>query len=189
MNHKVRCSEEEFNPEEYEGGYTEWELVKQKSVKDTDGFYTDYNMWYNEFEDKYVFTFGDSDIYYPENSDADWECENREEAEEWFNSYESPDDEEDVYSSEGSRKLDATEIVQDMYRNFPNVNFIGEVDLDNSVNLMFECKSDPKSNDEEFDRILEKIDSYGYDYEYDDNNRQVKHIQINGVPEVVEDIN
>lgn len=100
MNRKITFAGDEWDPEDHADGYTEWEEVKSKPVLDYDGFYTDYTMWYNQFEDKYVFTFGDKDIYYPENADWDWECENRSEADEWFDDYVGPGEEdEDIYSS------------------------------------------------------------------------------------------
>ena len=89
----------EYDPEDYADGYTEWEMVDTKQVKDSDGFWTDYTMWYNQFEDMYCFTFGDKDIYYPENADWDWECENEDEAWEWFNDYNGFED-EDEYDDE-----------------------------------------------------------------------------------------
>ena len=73
----------------------EWDLIDVKPVKDWDGFYTDYAMWYSESQDKYIFIFGDSDVYTPENSDWDWECDSEDEANEWFNNYEGFDDDID----------------------------------------------------------------------------------------------
>lgn len=90
----------EYDPEDYEGGYTEWEMIDTKQVKDSDGFWTDYTMWYNEFTDTYCFTFGDKDIYYPENADWDWECENEDEAWEWFNDYNGFEDEDEYDDSD-----------------------------------------------------------------------------------------
>lgn len=76
-----------YDPEDYEGGYTEWNLVEKKDVVDSDGFWTEYTLWYNEFNDQWVCIFGDSDIYYPENSYYDAEFEDEGEAREWFDSY------------------------------------------------------------------------------------------------------
>lgn len=192
MNRKITFAGEEFDPEDYEGGYSEWEMMMSKPVLDSDGFYTDYTMWYSPYEDKYVFTFGDKDIYYPENSDWDWECEDRDEAAEWFDNYVGPGEEDmdieddDIYSAEDAEKLDATDIVRDMYRNFPNIDFIDEFDVVDGVNLVFEHHMDPTS--EEFKPIIEKLESYGYDYEYDvpkkHHNKNMSYtIQINGVPD------
>ena len=58
-----------------------------KWVKDADGFLTDYTMYFDTETEEYVFVFGDKDIYLPENSDFDWQCETETEAWEWFDSY------------------------------------------------------------------------------------------------------
>lgn len=103
---------DDWEPEDYEGGYTEWEEVASKQVKDSDGFWTDYTMWYNEFEDRYAFTFGDKDIYYPENAPLDWECETYEEAKEWFDDYKGFDDDDDWLEDdavEESQVIEASE--------------------------------------------------------------------------------
>ena len=74
----------------------DWELVRQKSVLDSDGFVTDY-CWYTNGE-KHIFMFGDSEIYTPDEQYADWECETEEEAAQWFNSYNGFADEFDSAS-------------------------------------------------------------------------------------------
>lgn len=84
-----------YDPEDYEGGYTEWDLIEKKDVMDSDGFWTEYTLWHNEFNDQWVCIFGDSDIYYPENSDYDAEFEDEDEAREWFDSYEGFDNDLD----------------------------------------------------------------------------------------------
>lgn len=75
--------------------YTE---IASKSVPDSDGFYTDYTMYMNVNTGEYVFVFGDKDIYSPDDGNFDWECDTKEEAEEWFNSYNGFDesDEDDL---------------------------------------------------------------------------------------------
>lgn len=65
-----------------------YEYVKSKAVTDSDGFQTDYTMYYDWEDDKYVFIFGDSDIYTPANEYPDYECESEREANEWFADYE-----------------------------------------------------------------------------------------------------
>lgn len=75
------------SPEDFAGGYTEWNLLSSKPVKEDSGFTVTLNMWYNEFNDMYVFTEGDPVIYYPENTEEYyWECEDEDEAYEWWNS-------------------------------------------------------------------------------------------------------
>lgn len=85
----------EYDPEDFAGGYTEWTEIRSKSVRDYDGFMTDYTLWYNEFTGMYVCIFGDKDIYYPENADPDMEFESEDEAIEWFDNY----DEDTLFES------------------------------------------------------------------------------------------
>lgn len=74
----------------------QWEQVKTKRVKDSDGFLTDY-VWYTNGE-KHIFMFGDSDIYEPDEDYADWVAETPTEAQEWFDSYTGfQDDDENSY--------------------------------------------------------------------------------------------
>lgn len=74
----------------------EWKRLLTKSVNDSDGFLTDYSMWYNDGEKRWVFIFGDSDIYDPTNTDPDWETEDPEEARQWFLDYKGFEDDEDL---------------------------------------------------------------------------------------------
>jgi len=69
-----------------------YEYIKSKSVMDSDGFYTDYTMYYDRKRDVYVFIFGDNDIYDPTNESPDWEAETRILADKWFNDYNGFDD-------------------------------------------------------------------------------------------------
>jgi len=64
-----------------------WIEISSKQVHDVDGFLTDYTMYKESGQEKYVFVFGDKEVYSPENSDFDWECETEAEAKEWFESY------------------------------------------------------------------------------------------------------
>lgn len=73
-----------------------YEFVKSKSVIDMDGFNTDYTMYHDLENDTYVFVFGDSDIYGPDDGDFDWECDSLAEAEEWFDSYTGFEDDLDL---------------------------------------------------------------------------------------------
>ena len=71
---------EDFEPYTY---------VKSKTVYDSDGWTTEYTMYYDEVNDRYVFVFGDSDFYNPNDGyeEFDWECDTEREAEDWFNNY------------------------------------------------------------------------------------------------------
>lgn len=66
----------------------DWELVKTKSVYDSDDFLTEYSMWYNKNTGAYNFIFGDSDIYTPDTAEFDWEdIYDKDLADEWFDNY------------------------------------------------------------------------------------------------------
>lgn len=70
------------------GEFDKWEEVKSKQVPDTDGFFTDYTLYFNPFTGEYMCMFGDKDIYTPDFDYADWSGDNEQEALEWFNDYE-----------------------------------------------------------------------------------------------------
>lgn len=66
----------------------DWELVKTKSVYDSNDFLTEYSMWYNKNTGAYNFIFGDSDIYTPDTAEFDWEdIYDKDLADEWFDNY------------------------------------------------------------------------------------------------------
>lgn len=84
---------------------SKWELVRVKSVMDSDGFMTDY-AWYTDGT-THIFMFGDTDYTDPDQDYADWETDNKEEASEWFSSYKGfEDDEEDPWSNFEEDDLD-----------------------------------------------------------------------------------
>ena len=90
------------NSTDVEASYDEvesdvWEELESKQVQDSDGFYTDYTLYKNMITGEYVCVFGDKDMYRPEDSDHDYECEDESEAYEWFESYNGFED--DVYTS------------------------------------------------------------------------------------------
>jgi len=58
-------------------------------VYDSDGFTTDYTLYFDNEENNYFTVFGDSDLYGPEDSEHDWDFgPNEDEAREWFEDYE-----------------------------------------------------------------------------------------------------
>lgn len=72
-----------------------------KSVRDSDGFMTEYTMYYDSDLDRYVFVFGDTDLYDPNDGyeEFDFECDSEKEAREWFDGYTGFDDDDDFYES------------------------------------------------------------------------------------------
>lgn len=69
----------------------EWEFIKGKMIKDSDGFLTSYDWYRNTDSGLNIFMFGaeEADPDY-----ADWETESDAEAKDWFNSYNGFDEEE-----------------------------------------------------------------------------------------------
>lgn len=72
---------------------SQWKLVKQKEVKDSDGFLTEYSWYTNGV--KHIFMFGDSDLYDPDEDYADWVTESEQEAQDWFDNYQGFSEEDD----------------------------------------------------------------------------------------------
>jgi len=167
----------EYDEEDYADDYTEWEEVASKLVRDSDGFMTDYTMWYNEFEDKYVFVFGDKDIYYPENSDWDWECENFDEAQEWFDDYEGFEDDDDIYNCKDINASDelvepttASWVVRRMYNKFPECEFLDERDMGDDVALFFKLGGDVGKVESWLNQIKNE---YGLSYKIKDGKLRI----------------
>ena len=123
-----------------------YEYIKSKTVLDSGGWRTDYTMYYDWEDDKYIFIFGDNDVYDPTNESPDWECDTEAEANEWFDNYTGFDDEEDFnecYLSETNNNTEEQElaefldflkedgiIVSNINRKFKQINVTNEKDLD-----------------------------------------------------------
>ena len=75
----------------------QYRMIKTKSVRDADGWLTDYTLYEDVANGTYFCMFGDSDIYGPDPDYADWEGDTYEEALEWFDDYTDLDD--DVYGA------------------------------------------------------------------------------------------
>ena len=92
-----------------------YEYIKSKTVLDSDGWRTDYTMYYDWEDDKYIFIFGDNDLYDPTNESPDWECDTEAEANDWFDNYTGFDDEEDFdecYLSETNNNTEEQELAE-----------------------------------------------------------------------------
>lgn len=74
-----------------------WEMLETKSVPDSDGFYTDYTLYFNPVTGEYATMFGDRDIYRPGEGYFDETFETEEEAYEWFDDYNGFEDDEDYF--------------------------------------------------------------------------------------------
>ena len=117
-----------------------YEYIKSKTVLDSGGWRTDYTMYYDWENDKYIFIFGDNDVYDPTNESPDWECDTEEEANEWFDTYTGFDgDLEESYNNNTEEQelaefLDFLKedgiIVSNINRKFKQINVTNEKDLD-----------------------------------------------------------
>lgn len=81
----------------------EYTKLDTKNVLDSDGFSTEYTMYEYNGDDsskfKFIFMFGDTDLYEPNEDYADWACDTREEAIAWFNDYRGPGEDDDIYTA------------------------------------------------------------------------------------------
>ena len=77
-----------------------YKKIMSKLVVGSDGFYTDYTMYYNPDEDNFFFILGDEDVYGPDPDYADRTCDTSEEATEWYNNYNGFEDDYDDYLDE-----------------------------------------------------------------------------------------
>lgn len=74
-----------------------FEEISSKSVRDSDGFTTDYTLYKDLDNNRYVCVFGDKEMYKPEDENFDFISDYEEEAKEWFNEYNGFDDDDDEY--------------------------------------------------------------------------------------------
>ena len=83
--------------ESLDDDFEQYSYIKSKDVYDSDGWRTEYTMYYDEVNDRYVFVFGDSDLYDPNDGyeEFDWECDTEREANEWFDNYNGFEDDLD----------------------------------------------------------------------------------------------
>ena len=103
---------------------SDWEFVKGKMIKDSDGFLTSYDWYRNTDSGVNIFMLGydEADPDY-----ADWETESDTEAEDWFNSYTGFEDDED----EIDESLDESYSVKDVKEFLDEVG--GYTDYDGKV--------------------------------------------------------
>lgn len=90
---REQADEPDYIPDEID----RYEAIAHKTVYDSDGFTTDYTLYFDHDENNYFTVFGDNDLYGPEDSDHDWDFgPNEDEAFEWFEDYEGFVDDDDV---------------------------------------------------------------------------------------------
>ena len=144
----------------------EWEEMNSKSVRDSDGFLTDYTWYRNNETGQNVFVFGDKDLYGPEDGYFDWECDTDMEGFEWFKNYTGPGDDEDDWMDESLKEDTSKETIKwkityDKGRSggeeevveFPTYKEAKQYAADHAKGWGFEVKKIEESLDESVDDI------------------------------------
>lgn len=88
--------------------YGDWVELRSKSVMDSDGFLTDYTLYTDGKH--YICVFGDKDVYGPDIDYADYETESKEDAYDWFESY-------DIDDTEWEMRTDRFDDIESPYYN------------------------------------------------------------------------
>lgn len=127
----------------------EWEFIKGKMVKDSDGFLTSYDWYRNTDSGLNIFMFGEEEA---DPDYADWETESDAEAEDWFNSYTGFDDEEELdesVGSSGTTEVISKELKDAAYKLFktPKWGFESDKEIEDYINPIFDVSEDPKTGD------------------------------------------
>lgn len=145
----------------------EWEFIKGKMIKDSDGFLTSYDWYRNTDSGLNIFMFGEEEA---DPDYADWKTESDSEAEDWFNSYTGFDEEELDESVKSSATAEAIskELKDAAYKLFktPKWGFESYKEIDDYINPIFAVSEDPKTGDIEvqvraeldYDNLMELAD-------------------------------
>lgn len=128
---------------------SEWEFIKGKMVKDSDGFLTSYDWYRNTNSGLNIFMFGEDEA---DPDYADWETESDAEAEDWFNSYTGFDDEEELdesVKSSATAEVISKELKDAAYKLFktPKWGFESNKEIEDYINPIFDVSEDPKTGD------------------------------------------
>lgn len=140
---------------------SEWEFIKGKMIKDSDGFLTSYDWYRNTDSGLNIFMFGEDEA---DPDYADWETESDAEAEDWFNSYTGFDDEEELdesVKSSATAEVISKELKDAAYKLFktPEWGFETDKEIKDYINPFFDVSEDTKTGDIEIEVRAE----LGYD--------------------------
>lgn len=146
----------------------EWEFIKGKMIRDSDGFLTSYDWYRNTDSGLNIFMFGEDEA---DPDYADWETESDAEAEDWFNSYNGFNDEEELdesVKSSATAEVISKELKDAAYKLFktPKWGFESDKEIDDYINPIFAVSEDPKTGDIEvqvrveldYDNLMELAD-------------------------------
>ncbi len=81
-----------------------WHELDSKKILDFDGYPTDYTLYENEYGTSWLTMFGDKNLYYPDEEDADELFDSRKEAYRFFRNFELTD-EDRVYSNRKIKRV------------------------------------------------------------------------------------
>ena len=146
----------------------EWEFIRGKMIRDSDGFLTSYDWYRNTDSGLNIFMFGEDEA---DPDYADWETESDAEAEDWFNSYNGFNDEEELdesVKSSATAEAISKELKDAAYKLFktPKWGFESDKEIDDYINPIFAVSEDPKTGDIEvqvraeldYDNLMELAD-------------------------------
>lgn len=146
----------------------EWEFIKGKMIKDSDGFLTSYDWYRNTDSGLNIFMFGEDEA---DPDYADWETESDAEAEDWFNSYKGFEDEEELdesLKSSATAEVISKELKDAAYKLFktPEWGFETDKEIKDYINPFFDVSEDTKTGDIEievraeldYDNLMELAD-------------------------------
>ena len=173
--HDTADQEQVDQPDYVPDTVDEWEVMDHKSVKDSDGFITDYTWYKNSNTGEHVFVFGDSDLYGPEDGWYDWECDSDEEAEEWFDNYKGPGDDEDDWMDESlNESNDSKVFVVKTLQNYP---YNGWIELMDKIDENGEGEKHRFYDRKKLDDFAKELVKQGYkNYQgYSKNNKNMKN--------------
>lgn len=127
----------------------EWEFIKGKMIKDSDGFLTSYDWYRNTDSGLNIFMFGEDEA---DPDYADWETDSYSEAEDWFNSYNGFNDEEELdesVKSSATVEVISKELKDAAYKLFktPEWGFESDKEIEDYINPIFDVSEDPKTGD------------------------------------------
>lgn len=125
----------------------EWEFIKGKMIKDSDGFLTSYDWYRNTDSGLNIFMFGEDEA---DPDYADWETESDAEAEDWFNSYKGFEDEEELdesVKSSATAEIISKELKDAAYKLFktPEWGFETDKEIKDYINPFFDVSEDTKT--------------------------------------------
>lgn len=136
-----------------ESSNDDWEFVKGKMIKDSDGFITSYDWYRNTKDGRNIFMLGEDEA---DPDYADWETDSEQEAKDWFASYNGYEDEEELdesVKSSATSEVVAKELKDAAYKLFktPEWGFDTDKEIQDYIVPVFDVYEDTKTGDLEIE--------------------------------------